>query len=283
MQKSKIEWTDRTWNPVTGCTKVSEGCKFCYAETFYERFNGKGSFRNVQTHPERLTVNHKFKEPQKIFVNSMSDLFHEKVHFSFVDKVMTVIKNNPQNIYQVLTKRSKRMKEYFNEYLPSIGSDYMLPNLHMGVSVESQDHQDRIIDLVETNVLIKILSCEPLLGPLVLPIDCNDGSTFVDQVIVGGESGTGKAKPRPMHPDWVRELLVQTKKGGAAFFFKQWGAWAPHMLTKAKKLQSVFYNGFGQDMCLVGKKAAGNELDGEVWQEFPGHPGTWLHYHQQQK
>lgn len=345
MQDSTIEWTNKTWNPVTGCTKVSQGCKNCYAERIYERFHGHGSFKNVITHEEKLYDPIKWKQPAKIFVNSMSDLFHEDVPFDFIDMVFAIMGLCPQHTFQVLTKRSERMVEYFksradmaeieeaaeiivytnphlffqkehynvegkksfiisNELQPHLktagwysgttyvefgdgdyGKDsefiyegeYPFPNVWMGVSVENNEQAQRMQHLAEIDAAVKFLSCEPLLGPITLPVDSNDGSGFFDWIIVGGESGPGS---RPMHPDWARSLRDQSKHTGAAFFFKQWGEYLPKCQTDSfipdlplakteRKFQSPHNPNKLNTYYRLGKKKAGSILDGIEHKEFP--------------
>lgn len=244
MQKTTIEWTDRTWNPVTGCDKVSQGCKFCYAEAITNRFQGKGNFNKINLHENRLIQPFSWRNPQKIFVNSMSDLFHEKVPFEFIDKVMTVMFQNPKHTFQVLTKRAKRADEYY-EYraLKFDGTELedntvVLPdNLWLGVSVEDQKTaNERIPILMNIPAAVRFISAEPLLGPINL-ISCEAYSVkntklfgrkqFIrklDWVICGGESGNGA---RPMHPKWASDLQEQCQVCTIPFFFKQWGTWQP--------------------------------------------------------
>jgi protein gp37 len=281
MNKSKIEWSDRTWNPVTGCTKVSQGCKNCYAERLYERFNGHGSFKNVLTHSERLQQPLKWKQPSKIFVNSMSDLFHEDVPFDFIDKVFMVMALCKQHTFQILTKRPARMMEYFTDHPANILKPGFLPlqNVWLGVSVEDQATADeRIPLLLQVPAAVRFLSCEPLLGPINI-LECwfwkgqmsADGLSkkFTHQlhwVICGGESGPGA---RPMHPDWARGLQVQCETAGVPFFFKQWGEWTseyPQGTSLANRKQTYQH---GLSFYKVGKKAAGNLLDGQQHLSFP--------------
>lgn len=268
-QLSNIEWTDVTWNPVTGCTKVSQGCKHCYAERLYERFNGKGSFRNVICHEDRFLQPFKRKKPSRIFVNSMSDLFHEDVPFQFIDKVYDTMWCTPRHTYQVLTKRADRMQQYCSNIVPYI------PNVWQGVSVEDQKTADeRIPLLTATHAVIRFLSMEPLLGPVdlspFLPSPLGFGIPLIDWVIVGGESGPGA---RPMHPQWVRDLRDQCKEAGIAFFFKQWGEYAPahDLQCNDKGIKGRKWFTFDPDtsVCRVGKKAAGRLLDGKEYNAFP--------------
>ncbi|MDE0397154.1 MAG: phage Gp37/Gp68 family protein [Candidatus Poribacteria bacterium] len=221
--QSKIEWTESTWNPVRGCTRVSEGCRFCYAERIAARFSGKGMAyeglakntkagprwtQKVILVPELLNAPLKWKKPRRIFVNSMSDLFHEKVELSDIQKVFAVMEKADRHQFQVLTKRAKRLLE-FNSKLP------WPPNVWMGVSVEDKHVTDRIDALRQTDAHIKFLSLEPLLG--ALPNLELDG---IDWVIVGGESGPGA---REMEKKWVIDIREQCADADVAFFFKQWG------------------------------------------------------------
>lgn len=231
---SKIEWTDKTWNPVTGCTKVSQGCKNCYAERLYERFNGKGTFKNVTCHQNRLSYPARWKRPAMVFVNSMSDLFHEDVPFTFINAVFSVMSDCDRHTYQVLTKRPERMLEFFKWKSEEHGIPWEpKPNVWIGVSVENQEAADeRIPLLLQVPAAVRFLSCEPLLGPLDLKKEmgaytAGNASPFariwlnkLQWVICGGESGPGA---RPMHPAWVRVLRDQCKEAGVPFFFKQWG------------------------------------------------------------
>lgn len=217
---SKIEWTDETWNPVTGCTKISPGCKNCYAETIANRFWKDRKFTDVRLEEDRLTQPLHWKKPRMIFVNSMSDLFHEDVPFEFIDKVISAISQSPQHIFQILTKRPKRALEYF--MLPS--SD-LLENVWLGVSVENQQTADeRIPILLQTPAVVRWISAEPLLSeinlehylPLVVGGKVRDSG--LDWVVVGGESGTNK---RPFNPDWARVIRDQCKIVNVPFFMKQ--------------------------------------------------------------
>ena len=240
MKTTKIEWTDKTWNPITGCTKISAGCANCYAEIMSKRLQAmkQDKYKNGFTltmHNDVLDEPTKWKKPHTIFVCSMSDLFHENVPFVFIDKVMETIKSTPQHNYQILTKRANRMAEYF--------SDKSIPNnAWLGVTVDIASSKSRIDFLRNLNAPIKFLSCEPLLEDLG---DMNlDG---IDWVIVGGESG---AKARPMKEEWVQSIKVQTEKQGSAFFFKQWGTW-------------------GSDVIKRNKKANGKLINGKVYQAMP--------------
>ena len=210
---SKIEWTETTWNPVTGCNKVSQGCKFCYAERLAYRLNKMGNARykngfEVTLHHDLTSLPLKWKKPRIIFVNSMSDLFHEEVPVEFIQEVFYTMEQTPQHIYQILTKRSSRLSEISNELSwPA--------NVWMGVSVEDSNVIGRIYDLLEVDANVRFLSCEPLIGPLDdLPLD------GIHWVIVGGESGPGS---RFMKKDWVISILEQCQEADVPFFFKQWG------------------------------------------------------------
>lgn len=233
MAESSIEWTEATWNPTTGCTKISQGCKFCYAEVMHKRLQAMGvekyssGFRTVRTHSEVLDQPRKWK-PSVIFVNSMSDLFHEDVPLSFIQQVFKVMGECPQHTFQVLTKRAERLEEL----APFLT---WTPNIWMGVSVEDEDADFRIDHLRRTNAVVKFLSLEPLIGPLP-----NLNLNNIDWVIVGGESGR---TPRPMKAEWVIDLRDQCDRARVAFFFKQWGG--------------------------KNKKAAGRELDGRTYDEMP--------------
>lgn len=203
-----IEWTDKTWNPTTGCTKVSPGCKYCYAEAITERFpqNFTNGFE-LTLHPNRLEEPKKWRNPSRIFVNSMSDLFHEEIPFEFIENVFKVIKETPWHIYQILTKRPERVAQLAHSLNWS-------ENIWLGVSVESQKYVHRINSLRCVPAPVRFLSCEPLLSPLLLELE------GIHWVIVGGESGL---KHRPMKSEWVEEILLQCQEANVPFFFKQWG------------------------------------------------------------
>jgi protein gp37 len=213
MAQSSIEWTEMTWNPTTGCTKLSAGCKFCYAEVMSRRLHAMGIAKykdgfKVRVHEDALNIPYTWKGSKVVFVNSMSDLFHPEVPFEFIQKVFKVMNNTPQHTYQVLTKRAERLYE-LHEYLN------WTKNIWMGVSVEDERVVDRIDFLRETNAAIKFLSCEPLIGPLR-----NMNLHNIDWVIVGGESGR---KSRPMNEEWVWDIKFQCQEQEVLFFFKQWG------------------------------------------------------------
>lgn len=203
-----IEWTDKTWNPATGCDKVSPGCLHCYAEALTERFsqNFPHGFK-LTLHPDRLEQPKKWRTPSRIFVNSMSDLFHEDVPFSYLEEIFDIMRETPWHVYQILTKRDKRLRELAPKLEWS-------ENVWVGVSVESQQYTHRIDALRQVPATVRFLSCEPLLGSLSLNL------SEIDWVIVGGESGY---QYRPMQSEWITEILQQTREADVAFFFKQWG------------------------------------------------------------
>ncbi len=246
--KSAIEWTDATWNPVTGCSKVSPGCKNCYAEVFAERFRGVTGHPfeqgfDLKLWPERLDKPFEWKKSRMIFVNSMSDLFHKDVPDSFIEKVFDVMCVAQQHTFQVLTKRTERMTQWVNNFCDD--RQFSLPeNIWLGSSIENDDHAWRIDCLQETNAQIRFLSVEPLLGRIILN---EKRLRDIHWVIVGGESGHGA---RPMDTDWVREIKFQCEKFKVPFFFKQWGTYDVHGLR-------------------VGKKKAGRILDGRTWDALP--------------
>lgn len=306
-----IVWTDETWNPVTGCTKVSQGCKHCYAERDWHRlqhlprFAGR-AFTDVACHPERLDQPLRWAKPRRIFVNSMSDLFHEDVPTGFIDEVFAVIALAKQHKFQILTKRPQRMLDYCKTLGRHHETDrvsiaakrisnetgfswrmrdegWCLPNVWLGVSVEDQATADqRIPILLDTPSAVRWVSAEPLLGDIRLgswlqrspseafvagkvtsnmPAWTRIGSTALDWVVVGGESGP---KARPMHPDWVRSLRDQCAAAVVPFLLKQWGEWAPNCLCfRIDACKTTPRPGPGKPGCMFrcGKKAAGRLLD----------------------
>jgi protein gp37 len=232
---SHIEWTDATWNPVTGCTKISPGCKHCYAERLANRLKamGQSNYRNgfeVTLQPQMLELPLRWKTPKRIFVNSMSDLFHDEVPVSYIKKVFAIMGRAPWHRYQVLTKPSERV-------LSLSGQLAWAPQIWMGVSIENEKYAHRIDDLRKTAAHVKFLSLEPLLGPLP---ELN--LRGIDWAIVGGESGPGA---RPIDPAWVTDIRNQCLKAGVPFFFKQWGG--------------------------VRKKQTGRSLERRTWDEMPIH------------
>lgn len=216
---SKIEWTEMTWNPVTGCSKVSQGCKYCYAERMAARLKAMGvkHYENgfeVALHEDSLETPLKWKKPRVVFVNSMSDLFHESVPLEFIERVFATMTRCPQHTFQILTKRSERLREVAN-------SLSWPANVWMGVSVEDQRVVFRIEDLKYVPAAVRFLSCEPLIGPLN-----NLSLNGIHWVIVGGESGPGA---RPMKEEWVHSILNQCRTNHIPFFFKQWGGVRKHI------------------------------------------------------
>ena len=212
MAQSSIEWTEMTWNPTTGCDKVSSGCKFCYAEIMSKRLQAMGIEKykdnfEIRTHEDALKIPYTWKSSKVVFVNSMSDLFHEKIPLEFIKKVFKVMNDNPQHVFQVLTKRAERLYALNKELK-------WTHNIWMGVSVENERVKNRIDFLRNSNAKVKFISIEPLIGALP-----NLNLEKIDWVIVGGESGH---KPRPMNADWVIDIQEQCEKNEVAFFFKQW-------------------------------------------------------------
>lgn len=213
MAQSSIEWTEMTWNPTTGCNKISAGCKHCYAEVMARRLQAMGIEKykdgfELRLHEDALQIPYTWKSAKVVFVNSMSDLFHKDVPLSFIQKVFKVMNENPQHTFQVLTKRADVLYKYHKEL-------NWTHNIWMGVSVEDERVVKRIDYLRKINARVKFLSCEPLIGPLN-----NLNLKNIDWVIVGGESGR---QPRPMDADWVLDIQQQCEVNNVAFFFKQWG------------------------------------------------------------
>jgi len=231
--RSNIEWTEMTWNPVTGCTKVSQGCKHCYAERMARRLEAMGSGRyqngfQVTLHPDLLDVPRRWRQPRVVFVNSMSDLFHEDIPLAYIQRVFATMRECPHHTFQVLTKRSERLAKLAPE-LP------WPENVWMGVSVESARVLDRVSDLQHVPAAVRFLSLEPLIGPLdALQLD------GIHWAIVGGESGP---KARPMRKEWVTSIFRQCRAARVPFFFKQWGG--------------------------VRKDLTGRELNGRIYNEMP--------------
>jgi protein gp37 len=242
--KSAIQWTDATWNPVTGCSKVSPGCAHCYAETLSLRFGWsrgpwtpENASENVVLHPERLDQPLRWRLPRRVFVNSMSDLFHELVPDEYIGQVFARMAMADWHQYQTLTKRPERMRAVVNGLYGHASVQESLPNVWLGVSIENDRWVARADLLRETPAAVRFISAEPLLGPLP-SLDL----TGIDWLIVGGESGAGA---RPVDAAWVRELRDRALNAGVAFFFKQWGGRTP--------------------------KTRGRELDGRTWDEYPLH------------
>ena len=328
--KSHIEWTDATWSPVTGCTRVSEGCRNCYAERMSatrlvhnSRYKGVAKMTANGPHwTGKIRLHHDLLRqplgwgPRRVFVNSMSDTFHKEVPFDFIKTIYTSMLLYNWHQYQVLTKRPERMRE-FHDWLISwaqVRPDYFERHFKHVVFMTSAEDQktldERLPHLLATRAAIRGLSLEPLLGPIDLTKDyggphpsepntwCHaglmGGVAKIDWVIVGGESGPGA---RPMNPRWVRDIRDQCKASGVAFFFKQWGEWAPgHFIDKIywyhdAEGKEINFNGYGSDpdpyrihlwplekgrdfpaeklSLRVGKKAAGRLLDGQIYSEYP--------------
>lgn len=213
MAQSSIEWTELTWNPVTGCNKISPGCKYCYAEVMSKRLKAMGTEKykdgfKIRTHANALNIPFTWKKPKVVFVNSMSDLFHPEVPLEFIQAVFLVMNQTPKHTYQVLTKRSDRLLE-----LSSLLT--WTDNIWMGVSVENEDYTFRINDLASTGAKTKFLSIEPLIGP-VKTLNLEN----INWVIVGGESGH---KARPVKQNWIEFVKLKCEENQTPFFFKQWG------------------------------------------------------------
>jgi protein gp37 len=240
--KSAIEWTEATWNPTTGCDRVSAGCDNCYALTLAKRLKAMGNPKyqtdgdertsgpgfGVALHQDALMIPHSWGRPRLVFVNSMSDLFHARVPLDFIQQVFGVMADTPHHTYQLLTKRAHRLERLAHKL-------EWASNVWMGVSVESIDRYDRIRDLAKVPAAVRFLSCEPLLAPLPdLPLES------IDWVIAGGESGVNA---RPVQPEWIREVRDQCVAARTPFFFKQWGG--------------------------IRAKSGGRELDGLTWDEMP--------------
>lgn len=231
---SRIEWTEQTWNPTTGCTRISPGCKHCYAETMAKRLQAMGTpgYDNgfqLSLMENRLEQPLRWRKPTIYFVNSMSDLFHEEIPDGFLDRVFSVIKKTPHHTYQILTKRSKRMHSYFSRQV-------VPDNVWLGVSVEDRQYGiPRIDDLRTVDSTVRFISAEPLLEDLG-----KINLAGIHWMIVGGESGP---KARPMNAEWVENIHHQCKRSGTAFFFKQWGGWGADGKRRAKKANGRTFNG----------------------------------------
>ena len=298
--KSKIEWTDSVWNPVTGCSKVSQGCKNCYALREWPRLSANSQtvyfgrkFTDVMRHPERLEQPLRWTKPRMVFVNSMSDLFHESIDFDFTAQVFEVISQSPRHTFQVLTKRPERALEFFGGTSGMGLSQEPLPNLWLGVSAEDQETADeRIPLLLETPAAVRFVSYEPALGPVNLGLYLSRDNMFpipgfrdplpgINWVIAGGESGP---KARPAHPDWFRSARDQCDAARVSFFFKQWGEWAPERVAVSRNgaknalyidtdgsTRPARFGARGQSVTVQrnGKKVTGRKLDGRTWEEYP--------------
>ncbi|MCL6446839.1 MAG: phage Gp37/Gp68 family protein [Armatimonadetes bacterium] len=310
MGKSKIEWTDYVWNPVTGCTPVSEGCRNCYAARYAKRLAGRCGYPKdnpfrIILHLERLNEPLRWKKPRRVFVCSMGDLFHPDVPDEFIKQVFnsmaTDILQPCKHTYMVLTKRPERMLQFFEKYTTCGVAPW--PNVWLGVTAENQEAADeRIPILLQVPAAVHWVSCEPLLGSVDLSgwleltwacPECGDMSGFVGErcscgegvyveqprlnwVVVGGETGPGA---RPMHPDWVGSLRDQCQAAGVPFFFKQWGEWQLMELNEPLDVRNKETGDFetwpaGKTVFKrVSKKKAGRLLDGRTWDELPIHGG----------
>lgn len=279
---TRIEWADKVWNPVVGCTPVSAGCAHCYAKRIHERFYQDKPFSMIQLHPERIEQPFRWMKPSRVFVNSMSDLFHEDVPDEFIHSVFSVMATAENQTFLILTKRPERMKKFCSKFGRSFATDeysgprneflqpWPLPNVWLGVTAENQKATDeRIPLLLETPAAVRFVSVEPMLGPVDL-----GAYLFADPerpewsrlnrlhwVICGGETGPGA---RPMHPDWVRDLRDQCLAAGVPFFFKSWGEW-----TITPPIDNPRATQIAPGMQRVGKKRAGRILDGREWNQFP--------------
>lgn len=295
--RSLIEWTDATWNPTTGCTKKSPGCKFCYAKRLFPKVYPGRAFEDVRVHVDRLDRPLRWRRPRHVFVNSMSDLFHALVPDAFIDQVFHVMARAPRHVFQILTKCPERMQDYISSALDGrllqLGDGVAmrmrepLPNVWLGVSAEDQKRADeRVPLLMRTPAAVRFLSLEPLIDTVDLGrwlcshmedghwVNDSRRGSLVNWVIVGGESG-GRAV-RTMHPDWVRRVRDQCNAAGVPFFFKQWGHHKPLFaegdlsldLCDPPRNLSVKRGDF---VCwaAVGKKKAGRTLDGRTWDERP--------------
>lgn len=329
MAKSRIEWTEEVWNPIRGCSRVSEGCRNCYAERIAARFNKPGglavgggqypaqAFHGLATmtpQGPRWTGKIRFaselidaplgwERPRRVFVNSMSDLFHDDVKIAWLDQIFAVMVLAREHTFQILTKRPRRMRDYLSSpatperirlalegFLQKGDSAYELrwpiENIWVGASVEDQSAADeRIPFLLDAPAAVRWISAEPLLGPLdleryllALRHEGRHACRGVHWVVAGGESGPAA---RPMHPDWARALRGQCKVAGVPFFFKQWGAWAPMVFGQPENRRYGEFHGdrffesclcsagLSEAMKMLGKRAAGRKLDGREWDEYP--------------
>ena len=294
MADTAIEWATKVWNPTTGCDRVTPGCDHCYALTMAKRLKGMGSTKyqtdgdprtsgpgfGLAIHEDTLGIPLGWRKPQRIFVNSMSDLFHADVPDEFIARVWAVMASAPRHTFQVLTKRHGRMRSLLSSeefrlavqrriphagaspYVAAYWKTWPLPNVWLGVSVEDQKRADlRIPALLVTPAAVRWLSCEPLLGPVDVINGLGDGwLTGIDWIVAGGESGPGS---RPMHPDWARSLRDQCQVAGVPFLFKQWGSHRPSAVG------SIVRGGVRFPMVPASKRAAGRVLDGRTWDEYP--------------
>jgi protein gp37 len=302
MGDTKIEWATKVWNPVVGCTPVSQGCAHCYAKRIFERFHPGEDFSKIQLHPEKLDDPFHWKNSQRIFVNSMSDLFHPDIPFGFIDDVFAVMTGCSRHTFMVLTKRPERMLEWSKQYyLPGANRS---SNIWLGVTAENQKAaEERIPFLLQVPAAVRFISVEPMLGPVNLArvrwariaVDKSNYDLFgapapdeiwscrnvlqskpgdqynkpmigLNWIICGGESGPDA---RPINPAWVRSLRDQCVAAGVPFFFKQWGEWTPEYpqgISLANRKETYID---GYHYYRVGKAKAGRLLDGDQWDQFP--------------
>lgn len=305
MGKSKIEWTDSVWNPITGCSHAgSPGCDHCYAKRMAQRLKGRYGYPKdnpfkVTFHPDRLNQPLRWEKPKRIFVVSMGDLFHDTVPFKLINEVFAITQIATQHTYLILTKRPKRVLEFVNwinsieiPRLPPINFMHFDKNIWFGVTAENQQTADeRIPILLQIPAAVRFVSCEPLLSEIDFSHLPESGAEL-DWVIVGGESGPGA---RPMHPDWARSIRDQCQAAGVPFFFKQWGNWCPEsggyydlknvalFNDEQNGKQPIYLRDLEPDrrdnwdeyqpgdthMYRVGKKKAGRILNGRAWDEYP--------------
>ena len=276
---TKIEWATDSWNPITGCTPISEACTNCYAKRMAEtRLRGRFGYPEdepfkVILHPERLEEPFGWRKPRRVFVCSMSDLFHEDVPDEFICRVIAAIALTPlKHTFLILTKRPQRMHEFilglpqrdhtFRLWVAA-GGEWPLSNLWLGVTAENQARADeRIPVLLQIPAAKRFVSVEPMLGPVDLSYFINS----LDWVICGGETGPGA---RPMHPDWVRSIRDQCRESGTPYFFKSWGDWAPAHILEPHTAITFDGKTARYAMKKVGKKAAGYLIDGQEWRQFP--------------
>lgn len=295
--KTRIEWCDATWNPVTGCSPISAGCANCYAERQINSgrtpaVHQAADFREIKFHPHRLEVPFRWKRPRRIFVCSMGDLFHEDVDTRWIQDVFCRMFDASQHTFMVLTKRPERMKRVVEMMADNDFLGRVLPNLWLGVTAENQEMADlRIPVLLQTPAAKRFVSVEPMLGPVDLSrlthipcphkgrwcslCDIGIGHLAIGWIICGGESGPGA---RPMHPDWARSLRDQCQAAGVPFFFKQWGEWGDVVNMRrdvafrpiGPKEPHRFHMWPDRELSLrVGKLSSGSSLDGKAWKEFP--------------
>jgi len=276
MGNTAIEWADKVWNPTFGCTKVSEGCKHCYAEIISKRFF-EWDFQDVRPVPHRLQEPYKWKSPQKIFVGSLSDIFHKKIKYDYIMEILQVIARNQHHTFMILTKRAERMDDILG-IIPDEMLSSLKNNLWVGVSVENIKRvHERIIKLNHWHHcgFITFISCEPLLENIRPDLEMID-TGFVDWIILGGESGRNS---RPLMINHAREIREYCKLHEIPFFFKQWGNWVyyddqiqwmrEYKRNLKKNSKYVFVDPYGDTYIRASKKMTGHRLDGHIYQEFP--------------